>query len=87
MTQTPTTITGERVHAYRALVIAQGLELYTKTKLQPNGFWTPKAMMKAAKEILGPKGAKLRARDYEGAAKALRELIGMPKTHKVEPLK
>lgn len=66
-----TTFSGRgAVDVYRALVIASGLELYAKTGMKPNRAYTPSAMMKAAREFTGKT---LKARDYVGAAKALRE--------------
>lgn len=58
------------VSVYQATVIASGLDLYRKTGMKPNRAYTPKAMMATAAAITGKK---FKARDYEGAAKALRE--------------
>lgn len=54
---------------FRATVISHGLKLYAKTSLHPNCAYTPKAMMKAAEEILGKK---FKSRDYLIAAEELR---------------
>ena len=59
----------DAVAFYRATVIAGGLRLYAKTGMQPNRAYTPTAMMRAAREITGKKFA---ARDYIGAADALK---------------
>ena len=59
----------DAVAFYRATVIAGGLRLYAKTGMQPNRAYTPRAMMDAAREITGKK---FKARDYIGAADALK---------------
>jgi hypothetical protein len=40
---------GAGIEAFRRLVIAQGHELYAKTRMLPNGAWTPTAMLRNAK--------------------------------------
>lgn len=60
--------TGSDVGIFRAIVIAQGLRLYARTGMRPNRFYTPSAMMKAARDITGQT---FKARDYHGAADAL----------------
>ena len=59
----------DAVAFYRATVIAGGLRLYAKTGMQPNRAYTPRAMMRVASEITGKK---FKARDYIGAADALK---------------
>jgi len=59
----------DAVAFYRATVIAGGLRLYAKIGMQPNRAYTPRAMMRAASEITGKK---FKARDYLGAADALK---------------
>lgn len=57
------------VNIYRATVCAQGLKLYAETGMRLNRAFTPAAMMKVAAEITG---RKFKARDYQGAADALK---------------
>ena len=64
-----TSFTGEHVNAYVCTALASGLRLYAKTGMKPNRAWTPKAMMAKAAELTGKKFG---ARDYEGAAAALK---------------
>jgi len=59
------------VSVFQCLTIASGLDMYRKFKMMPNRNYTPKAMMDAASRITGQK---FKARDYEGAAIALRAL-------------
>lgn len=67
-----TTFSGEHaVSVFQCLTIASGLNMYRKHKMIPNRAYTPKAMMAAAERITGQK---FKARDYEGAANALRAL-------------
>jgi hypothetical protein len=63
------TFTGGAVNAYAALTIAQALKLYAQTGMKVNRAYTPKAMMQMATKVTGQKFA---ARDYLGAADALR---------------
>jgi len=56
--------------AYQALTIATALELWAKARVRVGRAWTPKAMMRAAREITGQEFGQ---RDYTGAAKALRK--------------
>jgi len=60
----------DAVNVYAMTVLASGLRMYATTKMIPNRAYTPKAMMAAAERHLG---RKFKARDYEGAAAALRE--------------
>jgi len=60
----------EAVSVYAMTVLASGLRLYAKTGMQPNRAYTPKAMMSAAERYTG---RKFKARDYEGAAQALKD--------------
>jgi hypothetical protein len=57
------------VAIYRATVIESALRLYAKSGLRVNRAYTPAAMMRVAAEITGKK---FKARDYLGAADALR---------------
>jgi len=65
-----TTFSGSAVNVYGALVMAKALELYAKTGMRVNRAYTPSAMMRTAQNVTGKK---FKARDYVGAAKALRE--------------
>jgi hypothetical protein len=58
-----------QIEIYRATVIGSALKLYAKTGLKVNRAYTPKAMMQAAEQITGQK---FKARDYQGAADALK---------------
>jgi len=64
--------TPEQINAYRALVIAKGLEMWAKHKMKLNRAYTPKNMMQAAAEITGKK---YKARDYLVAAQDIRNLL------------
>jgi len=64
--------TPEQINAYRALVIAKGLETYAATGMKLNRAYTPKNMMKAAEGITGKK---YRARDYTIAAMDIRAML------------
>lgn len=57
---------------FRRLVIAQALELYARTGIKANTAYTPAAMMKAARDITGQT---FKARDYAGAARAIRSTL------------
>lgn len=57
------------VSIYRATVIGHALAFYAKTGMRMNCAYTPSAMMRAATEITGQK---FKARDYVGAAEALK---------------
>lgn len=70
MTDQTQVFTGDGVAAYQAAVIASALRAYARTGMKMNRAYTPKAMMAKAAEITGKK---FKARDYEGAAKALVE--------------
>lgn len=70
---THSVFTGSAVQKYQQLVIAKALEVYAKTGMKVNRDYTPKNMMAMATKITGKK---FKARDYLGAAKALRD-IGM----------
>lgn len=65
-----TTFTGSAVNVYGAIVVAKGLEVYAKTGMKVNRAYTPANMMKLATQVTGKK---FKARDYLGAAAALRE--------------
>jgi len=66
-----TTFSGPRaVDVFAMLTLASGLRLYAATGMKPNRAYTPKAMMAAAARHTG---RTFKARDYEGAAAALRE--------------
>lgn len=55
---------------FRALLVAKGLEFYVKTGgMKLNRQYTPKNMLAVATEVTG---LKFKARDYLGAAAALR---------------
>lgn len=60
----------DAVNVYAMTVLASGLRMYAKTGMRPNRAYTPKAMMAAAERHTG---RKFKARDYEGAAQALKE--------------
>ena len=54
----------QQVQVYRAIVLASGLRLYSKTGMKPNRMWTPTNMLRAAQSITGkryPRGAYLAA--------------------------
>ncbi len=57
------------VSVYRAMVVASALRLYAKTGMKANRAYTPKAMLATASQITGKT---FRARDYVGAADALK---------------
>lgn len=66
-----TTFAGEQaVSVFQCLTIASGLDMYRKHKMMPNRHYTPKNMMAASRIT----GQTFKARDYEGAANALRAL-------------
>jgi hypothetical protein len=44
---------GSAVEVFRLLAIAQGLDLYAKTKMRPNRLWTPGAMLRNATAATG----------------------------------
>lgn len=54
---------------YQAVVIARALDLYASTGIKANRAYTPAAMMRTAAAITG---RTFKARDYRGAAAALR---------------
>ena len=58
------------VEVYAATVIAGGLRMYARCGMIPNRGYTPTAMMRRAAQITG---RKFKARDYLGAADALKE--------------
>lgn len=60
------------VSVYQAAVVKSALKLYAKTGMKANRAYTPKNMMATASAITGKK---FKARDYEGAIKALEEWI------------
>jgi len=57
---------------FQLLAIASGLEFYEKTGMKVNRAYTPKNMMFMAEKLTGQK---FKARDYLGAAKALRAML------------
>ena len=57
------------VNTYRATVVASALRLYARTGMKANRAYTPANMMRVAQEIIGQK---FKARDYLGAADALK---------------
>ena len=59
-------------YIYQALVIAKGLEVYARTGMKLNSSYKPASMMKTASAITNQR---FRARDYLGAAKALRDWV------------
>jgi len=59
----------EAVNVFAMITIASGLRLYAKTGMKPNRAYTPKAMMAAATRYTG---LTFKARDYLGAADALK---------------
>jgi hypothetical protein len=65
--------TPEQISAYQCLVIASALKLYAKTGMKAARAYTPANMIRAAEAMTGQK---FRARDYMGAANALRALAG-----------
>lgn len=65
-----TTFTGSAVNVYVALTLASALKLYAKTGMKANRAYTPKNMIAKASQITGKK---FKARDYLGAAAALKE--------------
>jgi hypothetical protein len=69
-------MTSHDPRAYQSLVIANALEFYVKTGMKVNATFTPKNMMRTASVLTGKR---FKARDYLGAATALREMIGVPK--------
>lgn len=58
--------------AYQMLVVAKALELYAKTGIKANRAYTPARMMQTASQLTG---RTFKARDYVGAAAALREKV------------
>ncbi len=60
-----------QIEVFRALTVASALEMYAKTGIKANTAYTPKNMMTVAAQMTGKK---FKARDYLGAAAALREL-------------
>lgn len=59
------------VNVFAMTALASGLTMYAKHKMIPNRNYTPKAMMDAAAQYTGKK---FKARDYLGAAQALRDM-------------
>lgn len=55
---------------YQAIAVAIALETYAQTGVRVNREYTPMKMMRTASKICGKK---FRARDYRGAATALRQ--------------
>lgn len=66
-----TTFAGrDAVSVFRAYTLATSLSMYAKTGLRPTRHVGPRDMMRLATEITG---RKFKARDYEGAAAAVKE--------------
>ena len=65
------------VGVFRAITIASGLELWAKHRMKPSRAYTPKNMMRVASEITGQT---FKARDYTGAATAVRDWIKAQKS-------
>jgi len=61
---------------YRAKVMEHALRLYAKTGMKVNTMYTPSAMMRVANQITGKT---FKARDYLGAADALKEWVNNEK--------
>jgi hypothetical protein len=61
------------VEVFRAIVIANALDLYARTGMKANRMYTPANMRRTAEHITGKK---FKARDYAGMAAALREYAG-----------
>lgn len=59
----------DAVKVYQATVVGSALRLYAKCGLKVNRAYTPAAMMKVAAALTGKK---FKARDYVGAADALK---------------
>jgi len=59
----------DAVAIYRATVIEHAIRFYAKTGMKVNRAYTPANMMRVASEITG---LKFKARDYLGAADAIR---------------
>lgn len=57
---------------FQCIVIAKALEIYAATGMQVNRAYTPRNMMAKAMELTNKS---FKARDYLGAAQALRELL------------
>lgn len=58
------------VSVYGMTVLASGLTMYAKCGMIPNRAYTPKRMMEWAAKLTGKK---FKARDYLGAAEALKQ--------------
>jgi hypothetical protein len=63
---------GAGIEAFRLLVIAQGLELYAKTRMLPNRAYTPTAMLRNATAATG---RKYKRGQYVEAAADLRKVV------------
>lgn len=57
---------------FQALVVAKALEMYARFGIKANSAYTPANMMRTATRITG---RTFNARDYEGAARALRKWV------------
>lgn len=64
---------GIGMRVYRATIIAHALRFYAKTGMKVNSAYTPKAMIAAAREMLGPEHH-IKARGYLHAANELERL-------------
>lgn len=58
---------------YQLIVLRKALELYKNTGMKANRAYTPLAMMKTAARLTGRTFLKY---DYDGAIKALSEVLG-----------
>ena len=63
----------DQVRGFQMRVIASALELYARTGMKANSAYTPKNMMHMASVLTGKQ---FKARDYFGAAAALRQASG-----------
>lgn len=68
----PQVFVGDGITHYRNLVIAHGLEMYSKYRMIPNSGYTPKRMLEVAGEITGKKYGR---REYLQAARDIRLLL------------
>jgi hypothetical protein len=67
-----TIFVGTGIEAFRLLVIAQGLELYAKTRMLPNRAYTPTAMLRNATAATGKR---YKRGQYVEAAADLRKVV------------
>lgn len=69
--------TGSGIDVIRANTLAVALEFYAKTGMKVNRSYTTTRMIQVAREITAHTGARFGARDYRGAARALRAWIAV----------